>query len=74
MHKWHVQRWLRQRANQRKLVLSLLTLAFGCFAQALWIEANEELAQVFGKPSTTTMMLACYVPEASRTEGPLRIQ
>ena len=73
MHKWHVQHWLRQRANQRKLALGLLALAFGCFAQALWIEAKAELAQAFSDPPNT-MMLACYVPETSRTERALRIQ
>lgn len=59
MHKWHLQCWLKQRANQRRLALGLLTLAFGCFAQALWIEAKAGLALTFRDPSAATLTLAC---------------
>lgn len=38
--------WLAQRRNQRRLALGTLTVAVGCFAQALWIHAKAELAQV----------------------------
>jgi sortase A len=41
-----MRKWLTQRGNQRKLALGTLTVALGCFAQALWIHAKAELAQV----------------------------
>ena len=54
---------LRQRAYQRQLAAGLLTLAFGCFAQALWVGAKEELAQAFSDPSNAALTwVACYMP------------
>jgi sortase A len=41
-----MRRWLAQRRNQRRLALGTLTVALGCFAQAIWIHAKAELAQV----------------------------
>ena len=59
---WIGQR-LRQRAYQRQLAVGLLTLAFGCFAQALWIGAKAELAQAFADPSNAALTsVACYMP------------
>jgi uncharacterized protein HemY len=61
-----IREWLRQRANQRKLAVALLVLGFGCFAQALWIDAKDEWAQAFGAPSPEAMTLvACYLPETA---------
>jgi len=41
-----MRKWLAQRKNQRRLALGTLTVALGCFAQAMWIQAKAELAQV----------------------------
>lgn len=54
---------LRQRAYQRQIAAGLLTLAFGCFAQALWVGTKAELAQAFADPSNAKLTLvACYMP------------
>lgn len=41
-----MRKWLAQRKHQRLLALATLTLAVGCFAQALWIHTKAELAQL----------------------------
>ena len=59
-----MRNWLRQRSHQRRLALGLLTLAFGCFAQAVWLEAKAELVQALFEPATEQpILIACYVPD-----------
>lgn len=41
-----MRNWLAQGAHQRKLALWTLLLAVGCFAQAGWIHAKAEFAQL----------------------------
>ncbi|MGV3590535.1 MAG: hypothetical protein ACO1PZ_02525 [Gammaproteobacteria bacterium] len=65
---WLAQR-LRQRAYQRQLAVGLLTLAFGCFAQALWVGTKAELAQAFADPSNAALTwVACYMPGTAQQD------